>query len=96
MHSAGPTKPVLYVTYAALMGLLGLSAWAAYWPIGQLWNFAIALLIAAIKTALVFFIFMQLRYQRGLIRVFAAAGFFWLAIAGILTFSDYITRGALF
>ncbi len=39
--------------------------------------------------------FMQLRYQRGLVRIFALAGFFWLAIAGVLTFADYLTCGWL-
>ena len=36
--------------------------------------------------------FMQLRYQRGLVRIFAFAGFFWVGIAGVLTFADYLTR----
>ena len=54
-----------------------------------------SLVIAAAKTALVFLFFMQLWYQRGLIRIFAAAGFFWLAIIGVLTFCDYLTRGWL-
>lgn len=92
MNTDGPTKSTLFITYALLMGLLSLSAWAAFWPIGQTWNLIVALTIAAVKTALVFLIFMQLRYQSGLIRVFAAAGFLWLAIAGVLTFSDYFTR----
>ena len=43
--------------------------------------------------ALIFAYFMQLRWHRGLIWVFAGAGFFWLGIAGVLTFSDYLTRG---
>ncbi|PTY06934.1 oxidase [Opitutaceae bacterium EW11] len=93
MHSAAPAKTTLFATYFALIALLALSAAAAKWQIGPLWNLFIALGIAAVKTALVFLVFMQLRYQRGLVRVFALAGFLWLAISGVLTFSDYLTRG---
>jgi cytochrome c oxidase subunit IV len=87
-----PTKRILIVTYLALMVLLGISAWAAFWPLGSVWNLLLALTIAAAKTTLVFLIFMQLRYQRGLIRLAALTGLLWLCIAGVLTFCDYLTR----
>lgn len=96
MHSEGPTKPTLLAIYAALMVLLALSAWAASWPIGAVWNLILALAIAAVKTTLIFLVFMQLRYQRGLVRLFACVGLLWLSIAGVLTFSDYLTRNWLF
>jgi cytochrome c oxidase subunit 4 len=82
------------INYVALMVLLVLTALASKAPLGPL-NTPISLLIAAVKTALVFLFFMQLWYQRGLVRIFAAAGFFWLAIIGVLTFCDYLTRGWL-
>ncbi len=91
MKNTSPTRSVLVVNYGALMVLLGLTAGAAEVKLGA-WQMPVALLIAAVKTALVFLVFMQLRYQRGLVRVFAVAGFFWLAIIGVLTFTDYLTR----
>ena len=96
MERDEPTKAGLLGTYAALMGLLGLSAWAAYWPVGATWNLIIALAIAAVKTTLIFLIFMQLKYQQGLVRLFALAGLIWLVLAGLLTFTDYFTRNLLF
>lgn len=92
MHSAGPTKSILIASYMALLVLLAASAGGAYLPVGSTAKTLLALGIAALKTGLIFMIFMQLRYQRGLIRVFAIAGFFWLGIIIVLMFSDYLTR----
>lgn len=94
MKPPHPSARTYLLNYAALMVLLAITAIAAKLQLGP-WQAPVALLIAAIKMALVFLFFMQLWYQRGLIRVFAAAGFLWLAIAGVLTFSDYLTRGWL-
>jgi cytochrome c oxidase subunit IV len=93
MH-AGPTKSVLIFAYVALLLLLAASAGGAFLPMSLTAKTIFALAIAAAKTAIIFLIFMQLRYQSGLIRVFALAGFFWLAISAALTFSDYLTRGS--
>lgn len=89
------TRSTLFRAYGALMVLLALTAAATLLPKGP-WSLPIALTIAIAKTAVVFLVFMQLRYQRGLVRIFAIAGFFWLAIAGVLTFSDYLTRDWLY
>ena len=89
-----PTTRTYVLNYLALMVLLVLTAVASRAPIGIL-KTPVSLLIAAAKTALVFLFFMQLWYRRGLIRIFATAGFFWLAIIGLLTFCDYSTRGWL-
>jgi cytochrome c oxidase subunit IV len=89
---AAPTKKTYVTNYLALMVLLAATALAAKARLGAFQTPA-ALTIAAAKTALVFLFFMQLWFQRGLIRVFAVAGFFWLAIIGILMFCDYLTRG---
>jgi hypothetical protein len=35
---------------------------------------------------------MRLRHQPGLVRIFAVAGLFWLAILVVLTLSDFLTR----
>ena len=94
MKAAHPTTRTFLLNYVALMVLLTLTALAAKAPLGG-WKGPISLTIAAVKMLLVFLFFMQLWYERGLIRIFAAAGFFWLAIIGVLTFCDYLTRGWL-
>lgn len=94
MTTIAPSKTLIFGTYAALLVLLAASAIAASAPLGSTVKTVIALGIAAGKTALIFWIFMQLRYQRGLIRIVAFAGFFWLSIIGVLTFADYLTRAS--
>ncbi|HEU5078376.1 MAG TPA: cytochrome C oxidase subunit IV family protein [Opitutaceae bacterium] len=94
MQVAEPTRKILFSAYAALLILLAVSAGAANEHFSHLEKLLIALLIAAAKCAIVFWIFMQLKYQRGLVRIFALVGFFWLAIMAGLIFADYLTRGA--
>jgi cytochrome c oxidase subunit 4 len=94
MSAPPPSARTYLLNYLTLMVLLLLTALASKAPLGAFKTPA-SLLIAAAKTSLVFLFFMQLWYQRGLIRIFALAGFFWLAIIAILTFSDYLTRGWL-
>ncbi len=88
------TRATLIRAYVGLMVLLALTAVATLLPKGP-WALPIALAIATAKMAIVFLVFMQLRHQRGLVRIFAVAGFFWLGIAGVLTFADYLTRNWL-
>lgn len=85
-------RSTLVWTYVALLGLLALTAAANYLPPGP-WSTPISLTIATAKMVLIFLFFMQLRWKRGLVRLAAAVGFLWLGIAGLLTFSDYLTRG---
>ena len=85
------TRASLLRVYLALLGLLALTAAAAQLRAGP-WSLPLALAIATAKLLLIFYFFMQLRTQRGLVWIFAGAGFFWLALAGTLTFSDYLTR----
>lgn len=91
-HEPGPNRSLLVAVYGALLALLVLTAILAFLPLG---GFAVpaALLVASVKVALIFLYFMRLRYQRGLVRLFAVSGFYWLAIIGLLTFADYLTRG---
>lgn len=84
--------PRLGLVYVSLLALLGLTATATLLPPGP-WSTPIALGIATAKGALIFFYFMRLRERPGLIRLFALAGFFWLAILLVLTFADFFTRG---
>jgi cytochrome c oxidase subunit IV len=85
------TRTTLFRVYLGLLVLLALTAVAARLPAGA-WSLPTALTIATAKVALIFYYFMQLRYHRGFVRVFALAGFFWLALAATLTFADYLTR----
>jgi cytochrome c oxidase subunit 4 len=88
----GIKRATLFRAYGALLVLLALTALASRLPTGR-WSLPISLAIATAKLAVIFLFFMQLRYQRGIVRIFACAGFFWLGIAGVLIFSDYLTRG---
>lgn len=84
-------RATLFRVYLGLLALLALTAVTARLPAGA-WSLPVALAIATAKLALIFYYFMQLRRQRGFVRLFAFAGFFWLALAVTLTFSDYLTR----
>lgn len=77
--------------WAALMALLALSAWAAYWPYGRI-DTAVGFGIAGAKTALVALVFMRLRHASGLVRVVATCGLFWAAILFTLTLADVLSR----
>lgn len=88
MHSH---RAAYFTTFAALMVLLGVTVWAAHIHLGE-WAGAVALLIAAVKTVLIGVIFMHLGSESALIRLFATAGFLWLAIMLAITLSDYETR----
>ncbi|HZZ56665.1 MAG TPA: cytochrome C oxidase subunit IV family protein [Opitutaceae bacterium] len=91
MNSPHLTLRVVFTTYIGLMILLTLTALTTFSPFG-VWRTPISLLIAAVKMSLIFLFFMQLRYRTGLIRIFAAAGFFWLLLMATLDFADYLTR----
>ena len=79
--------------WAALLVLLGITLGAAYVPLGP-FNVAIGLVIAAIKASLVGLLFMNLKRSGPLMRLAAAAGFFWLVILFALTLSDVLTRAS--
>jgi cytochrome c oxidase subunit 4 len=78
-------------TFVSLMALLIVTVLVAYVDLGEL-NLAAAMAIAIIKAVLIVLFFMHVRYGRKLTGVFAAAGFFWLAIMLIFTLCDYATR----
>jgi cytochrome c oxidase subunit 4 len=77
--------------WAALMLLLAATTASAFVPLGSL-NIVVSLVIAIIKALIVLLVFMELRASRGLVRAFAAAGFFWLLIMIVLTGADYWHR----
>jgi cytochrome c oxidase subunit 4 len=81
-----------YVTvYVILMGLLLLTVGAAFVNLGVL-NFPVSMAIAVVKGLLVLLIFMHVRYNEPLVRVFAAAAFLWLGILIVISLGDYFTR----
>jgi cytochrome c oxidase subunit 4 len=81
----------LFGTFAALIILLVLTAAAAQLPTGW-WSTPLSLLIAFAKAFLIFTVFMRLRTQGPLVRVFALAGLFFLMVLLVLTAADFLTR----
>lgn len=81
----------LVLVFAVLLAVLATSAVLSRHLQGALGT-GVALALAAVKLALIFWFFMRLRTQSGVVRLFAAAGFLWLVIAGVLTCADYLTR----
>jgi cytochrome c oxidase subunit 4 len=77
--------------WLALMLLLAATTASAFVPLGS-FNLPISLSIAVTKALIVLLFFMELRGSRGLVRSFAAAGFFWLLIMIALTGADYFHR----
>jgi cytochrome c oxidase subunit 4 len=81
----------IWLCWAGLMLLLASTTAIAFLPLGR-FNAFVALAIAACKALLVLIVFMELKRSSGLVRAFAAAGFFWLLILLTLTSADYLTR----
>ncbi len=79
--------------WAALMVLLALSTWAAYWPYGRI-DTVVGFGIAGVKTALVALVFMRLKHASSLVRLVAACGLFFAAILFTLTLADVLSRMA--
>jgi cytochrome c oxidase subunit 4 len=87
-------KKTYYQVSVALMVLLVLTVGVSYVPLGS-FDIVAALAIAFAKAALIVLVFMHVQYSSRLTKLFAAAGFFWLIILFLFTFSDYLTRAWL-
>lgn len=85
------SKKSYLTVYAILMGLLVLTVGAAFIDMGPL-NFPVSMAIAVVKAVMIVLIFMHVRYNEPLVRVFAGAGFLWLAILIALLLGDYFSR----
>jgi cytochrome c oxidase subunit 4 len=87
------TRPALIVlrVWLALFALLALTTGMAFVPLGSA-TLAISLAIAIAKATLVLWFFMELKGSAGLTQAFAMAGFFWLLILIVLTWTDYAYR----
>jgi cytochrome c oxidase subunit 4 len=85
------TAATIWRCWLALIILLALTTASAFIPLGTA-NLFISLGIAVTKALIVLLFFMELRASVALVRVFAAAGFFWLMIMIALTTADYTHR----
>ena len=90
-HHITPARTYVLV-WLALVVLTFVTTGIAYIDMGP-FNIVVALAIAVIKMSLVIWIFMGVREQTNLTRLFVVAGFFWFAILIVITGSDYISRG---
>jgi cytochrome c oxidase subunit 4 len=89
-HPVPPARTYVLV-WVSLLALLLVTLGSAYVPLGRL-NGAVNLAIAAAKALLVAFFFMHLRSAHSMLRIAAAAGFFWLAILIGLSLTDFAVR----
>jgi cytochrome c oxidase subunit 4 len=90
VHPVPRARTYVFV-WIALIGLLLLSLGSAYIRLGAL-NSAINIAIAIGKALLVMLFFMHLRSAHYMLRIAAAAGFFWLAILVGLSLTDFLAR----
>lgn len=86
-----PAVKTYVIVWLALMSLLGFTLGSAYVNLGWL-NSVLNIGIAIAKSLLVMLFFMHLRSSHTVLRVFAAAGFFWLALLIGLAMTDFATR----
>jgi cytochrome c oxidase subunit 4 len=83
---------IILVAWASLLALLALTIAASFAPLGRVLPF-VSYAIAIAKTAIVVWVFMELRTRDGLQRLALAAGFAWMVILFMLLFADPLTRG---
>ena len=90
-HAYHPPITLYYKIFGALMILTLITIVVAFQDFG-IFNNIIALTIAGIKTTLVVLFFMHVKYESKLTKLFAAAGFIWLAILIAFTLQDTEVR----
>ncbi|MCL4767675.1 MAG: cytochrome C oxidase subunit IV family protein [Hyphomicrobiaceae bacterium] len=84
----------LVLAWSALMCLLFATVGASFVLTGP-WSIVTSLAIALAKAALIFWFFMHLREEAGLVRLVAIGAGAWLLILILLSMTDYATRPAL-
>ena len=89
------SKKIYFVIFGVLMVGTILTVLVSKVDLGSQWNTVLALTIAVTKATLVVLYFMHVRYSSRLTWVIVTAGFFWLGIMFVFTFSDFLTRGWL-
>jgi cytochrome c oxidase subunit 4 len=83
----------LTAVWLALSALLALTVGASFVLHGE-WSVMVGLGIALAKAALVFWFFMRLKDETGLVRIFAVGAAIWLVLLLLFSSGDYVTRGA--
>lgn len=86
-------RAILYA-WVALLVLLALTIAASFAPLGPVLPF-VSYTIAIAKTALIVWLFMEMKIRDGLQRLALAVGFVWVFILLLLSFADFLTRGWL-
>lgn len=92
MSKGEPGLGACLSVYAALLALLGLTTALAFVDLSR-WSFGLSMGLAGAKALLVLLYFMHVRYGSRLSWLFAGAGFYFLGIFLLLTFSDTLNRG---
>jgi caa(3)-type oxidase subunit IV len=92
MNSKNPSKKLLAITWIVLVVLHFTILGSAYLNL-KFFNTPFIVALAIFQMILIILYFMEVRWNKKLIWIFAAAGFFWLAIQFTLVASDYLTRG---
>ncbi|GGB48470.1 hypothetical protein GCM10011505_31930 [Tistrella bauzanensis] len=83
----------LVLAWAAMVALLGLTIAASFVLSGP-FSIAAAIGIALAKAGIIFWVFMHLRQESGLLRLAAVGALVWLMILLLLSGVDYATRAA--
>jgi len=81
--------------FGTLLVLTVVTVWVAQFDLGSL-NFAVAMLVASVKAALVCLFFMGLKYDHKENTVIFSTSFIFMTIFMILTFGDLLTRGDVY
>lgn len=82
---------IVAMVWLGLLALLALTVAATFAPLGAA-RLPLSLLIAGGKAALVVWVYMHLREERGIVRVIALAALLWLALLLLLSAADFLTR----
>ena len=83
--------PAYLVIYVSLLVLVAITVAVAHIKTGP-FAFPIAMAVAGVKTLLIVAVFMHLKDETPLIRIFAIASVFWLGILFTILMGDYLTR----
>jgi len=86
-------RAILYA-WVALLVLLALTIAASFAPLGPVLPF-VSYTIAIAKTAIVVWLFMEMKTRDGLQRLALGVGFVWVLFLLLLSFADILTRGWL-
>lgn len=81
----------LVLTYLALLLLLAATVTASFLGLGR-WAVVVNMGIAAMKAALIAWVFMELARAPALVRLFAFGSLVWLAVLFTLGWADWLSR----